>query len=517
MSVRKKLSVAAIVAVAFIAGIFFTTAGANFFSSDTGVPTASQATPTFEGTTALSNPSAPAVADFETAFTQVAESVNPTVVQIRAQRVVEREMRQSPFEGTPFEDFFRPPGGQERQFRSQGLGSGVIIRPSGYIVTNNHVVDGADELSVVTQGNEEYDAEIVGTDEYSDLAVIRIEQSDLPSVSFGTNENVRPGQWVLAFGSPLSQDLENTVTAGIVSAVGRVSDATTGINAASELIQTDAAINPGNSGGPLMNLQGELIGINSAIFSQSGGYQGIGFAIPVDVVRNVTTQLIEQGEVQRGYLGVRFDRVSETLAQALGVPRGAAQVTQITPDTPAEGAGLEQGDVIVAVDGQQLNNYNQLRTIISNKRPGDAISLRVVNQDGEERTVDVELGSRNELLAQNQNNNDGGGSEEEDSMESLGLTLQTVTPQMLRQLGIEDAEQYQGLMIADIDRGSDAYQDAGLRPRDIIVEVARERVRNREEFVQVYDDISSGENFLLRVVRVQGGQPTSRVTALTKP
>jgi serine protease Do len=516
MSVRKKLSVAAIVAVAFIAGIFFTTAGANFFSSDASVPTASQATPTFEGTTALSNPSTPAVADFETAFTQVAESVNPTVVQIRAQRVVEREMRRSPFEGTPFEDFFRPPGGQERQFRSQGLGSGVIIRPSGYIVTNNHVVDGADELSVVTQGNEEYDAEIVGTDEYSDLAVIRIEQSDLPSVSFGTNENVRPGQWVLAFGSPLSQDLENTVTAGIVSAVGRVSDATTGINAASELIQTDAAINPGNSGGPLMNLQGELIGINSAIFSQSGGYQGIGFAIPVDVVRNVTTQLIEQGEVQRGYLGVQFDRVSETLAQALGVPRGAAQVTMVQGGTPAEEAGLEQGDVIVAVDGQQLNNYNQLRTIISNKRPGDAISLRVVDQDGEERTVDVELDTRDdEALASNQNN--GGESEEESSMESLGLTLQTVTPQMLRQLGIEDAEQFQGLMIADIDRGSDAYQDAGLRPRDIIVEVARERVRNREEFMQVYDDISSGENFLLRVVRVQGGQPTSRVTALTKP
>jgi len=517
MSVRKKISVAAIVVVAFIAGILFTTAGANLFDSDGSVPAASQAEPSYTGTTAISNPAPPAVAEFETAFTQVAESVNPTVVQIRAQRVVEREMR-TPFEGTPFEDFFRPPGGgdNERQFRSQGLGSGVVIQSNGYIVTNNHVVEGADELSVVMQDNQEYNAEIVGTDAFSDLAVIKIDQTGLPAVSFGTNENVKAGQWVLAFGSPLSEDLQNTVTAGIVSAVGRISTSTSQINLGSELIQTDAAINRGNSGGPLVNLQGELIGINSAIFSRTGGNVGIGFAIPVDVVRNVTSQLIEQGEVQRGYLGVGFDRVTETLAQALGVPRGSAQVTQVQDGTPAEEAGLEQGEIIVAVDGQQLNNFNQLRTIISNKRPGDTISLRVVNQDGDERTVSVELGSRDDdMIAQGPS--EGGGSEEEDSMESLGLTLQPVTPRMLRELGIENAEEYQGLLIANIDRGSEAYQDAGLRERDIIVEVDRDRVRDREEFMSAYGDIPSGENFLLRVVRMQGNQPSSFVTALTKP
>ena len=516
MSVRKKISVAAIVVVAFVAGILFTTAGANLFGSDQSVPAASQASTTdFSGTTALSNPAPAAVADFETAFTQVADAVNPTVVQIRAQRVMERDM-QSPFEGTPFEDFFRrrSPGDDEPQ-RRQGLGSGVIIRSDGYIVTNNHVVEGADEVSVLMQGNQEYDAEIVGTDPFSDLAVIRIEETGLPSVSFGTGENVRPGQWVLAFGSPLSQDLENTVTAGIVSAVGRVSTSTSQINLASELIQTDAAINPGNSGGPLVSLQGELIGINSAIYSRSGGYQGIGFAIPVDIVRNVTTQLIEQGEVQRGYLGVRFDRVPSTLAQALDVPRGAAQITQVQDGTPAQDAGLRQGDVIVAVEGQELNNFNQLRTIVSNKRPGETVSMRVVNQDGDERTVSVTLGTRDDdAIAQGPSNPSG---EEESSMESLGLTLQTVTPDMLRQLGIENAEQYQGLMIADIDRGSEAYQDAGLRSRDIIVEVGRERVRDREAFMSVYSDIPSGENFLLRVVRMQGQEPTSFVTALTKP
>jgi serine protease Do len=516
MSVRKKISVAAIVVVAFVAGILFTTAGSNLLGTEQNVPTASQAsTIDFSGTTAQSNPASASAADFETAFTQVAEAVNPTVVQIRAQRVMDRDSR-SPFEGTPFEDFFRrPPGGDEPQ-RRQGLGSGVVIRSDGYIVTNNHVVDGADELSVMMDGNREYDAEIVGTDPFSDLAVIRIDQSDLPSVSFGSNETVRPGQWVLAFGSPLSQDLENTVTAGIVSAVGRISSSTTQINAASELIQTDAAINPGNSGGPLVNLNGELIGINSAIYSRSGGYQGIGFAIPVDIVRNVTTQLIEQGEVQRGYLGVMFDRVPETLSNALDVPRGAAQITQVQSDTPAEEAGLQQGDIVVAVEGQQLNNFNQLRTIVSNRQPGETISLRVVDQDGEERTVSITLGTRDEdMIAQGPGGEEG--SEEEGSMESLGLTLQTVTPNMLRQLGIENAEEYQGLMIADIDRGSEAYQDAGLRPRDIIVEVARERVRDREAFMEVFNDIPSGENFLLRVVRMQGQEPSSFVTALTKP
>jgi serine protease Do len=204
------------------------------------------------------------------------------------------------------------------------------------------------------------------------------------------------------------------------------------------------------------------------------------------------------------------------LSNALDVPRGAAQITQVQSDTPAEEAGLQQGDIVVAVEGQQLNNFNQLRTIVSNRQPGETISLRVVDQDGEERTVSITLGTRDEdMIAQGPGGEEG--SEEEGSMESLGLTLQTVTPNMLRQLGIENAEEYQGLMIADIDRGSEAYQDAGLRPRDIIVEVARERVRDREAFMEVFNDIPSGENFLLRVVRMQGQEPSSFVTALTKP
>lgn len=511
MSVKRKLSIAALLVVAFVAGILFTTAGANLFDSVDRVATPSRA----EGTTAISqSTAATSPASFQESFMRVAESVNPTVVQIRAQRVVQRQMR-NPFEGTPFEDFFGGPGG-EREFSSPALGSGVIIRSNGYIVTNNHVVDNADNLSVITADNEEYSAEIVGTDPFSDLAVIKIDESNLPSISFGDGTNLRTGQWVLAFGSPLSEDLENTVTAGIISAVGRVSRDLTRINAAAELIQTDAAVNPGNSGGPLVNLNAELIGINSAIVSRSGGYQGISFAIPVPLVDNVTTQLIENGEVQRGYLGVMFDGVSETLANALDVPRGSAQITSVNPDTPAEEAGLEAGEVIVAVDGQQLSNFNQLRTIVSNKRPGDSVRLTVVNQDGEERRVTVELASRDEALAQNttpSSNNEGG----DQSLQSLGLSMQTVTPAILQRLGLEPADEYRGVVITDIDENSMAYREADLRRGDIITEVNKQPIESRRDFMEVYREIDEGASFLVRATRIQAGEPTSFITALTKP
>ena len=511
MSVKRKLSIAALLAVAFVAGILFTTAGANLFGSEERVATPSRA----EGTTAITPPSAASATAFEESFTRVAESVNPTVVQIRAQRVVQRQMR-NPFEGTPFEDFFGAPRGNQ-EYSSPALGSGVIIRSNGYIVTNNHVVENAEDLSVITSGNEAYSAEVIGTDPFSDLAVIKIDETDLPSISFGDGNTLRTGKWVLAFGSPLSADLENTVTAGIISAVGRVSEDLTRINAAAELIQTDAAVNPGNSGGPLVNLSGELVGINSAIVSRSGGYQGISFAIPVQLVDNVTTQLIQNGEVQRGYLGVGFAQVPATLANALDVPRGAAQITQVRSDTPAEAAGLEAGDVVVAVDGQRLSNYNQLRTTVSSKRPGDTVRLTVVNPDGEERTVEVELATRDEsTLAQNNTPSPDGGGEDE-SLEALGIGMQTVTPRILQRLGIEPSEEYRGVVVTRVDRSSTAYRDADLRRGDLIVEVDRQPIESREDFMQVYGSIESGDSFLVQATRVQGGEPTSFITALTKP
>lgn len=505
MSAKSKATIAIAVVIAFLTGVFFTTIGANVFERDRPMEES------YAGDTKVEVQGSPA--DLQDAFTQVAENVNPTVVQIRSERV--RQQR-NPFEGTPFEDFFGGPGGERR---AQGLGSGVIVRSNGYIVTNYHVVQEADQLEVLMHSGREYDAEIVGTDEYSDLAVIRIQAGqDFPSISFGEASGIQTGKWVLAFGSPLSPDLENTVTAGIISAVGRTSESLSRINLAAELIQTDAAINPGNSGGPLVNLNGELIGLNNAIVSRTGGYQGIGFAIPVNVVRNVTSQLIEDGDVQRGFLGVNFDNVSESLAKTLDVPRGSAQITSVEPDAPADEAGLQQGDIIVAIDGQQLSNYNQLRTIIGNKRPGDTVELTVVNQDGEERTVTVELGQRSEFITANQqedgNNQDGG---ESQSLESLGLQLQTVPDRLLQQFDVNNPERFRGVLITNIDQGSAAYRDANLRQRDIIVEVNRQRVTSRQEFMNVYNNIEPGENFLLRVVRIQAGQPRSFATALRKP
>ena len=513
MSKKSKAFVTVAVLVAFVAGVFFTTAGANLFGGN------SPLTESHAGDTRIDGGEASSPADFQDAFTKVAEAVNPTVVQVRSSRVSEQQQQRN-----PFEDFFGNPRRPEGERRAQGLGSGVFVRSGGYIVTNYHVVQKADQLTVVTYDGSEYDAEMVGKDKFSDLAVIRVKaDKDFPTISFADAGEVKVGQWVLAFGSPLSADLENTVTAGIVSAVGRTSQKLARLNLASELIQTDASINQGNSGGPLVNLNGEMIGVNNAIFSRSGGSVGIGFAIPANIVKNVSQQLIEGGNVRRGALGVRFDQVSETYAEALGVPRGAAQVIKIYPGSPAKEAGLKQGDVIVAINGEQLSNHNQLRTIIGNKRPGDEVEMKVVNEGGEKRTVTITLANRSEMSFasdQPRNQQNGGGrgdsAPSQQQLEDLGLELQNATPRVLQQLGL-NPEQYQGVFVSGIDRGSMAYRDAELRERDLIVGVNGQRVRNQSEFTEVFEQIESGATFLLRVVRARGGQARSFNTALRKP
>lgn len=511
---KRTVPLAIFIIGAFLAGIFFTTLGANLFSEGelTATSTAAPA-PYDDGTTALSADKVSSALALEDAFTQVAESVNPTVVQIRSEKVVSRSQS---FQGTPFEDFFSPnQGGPEQNFRSDGLGSGVIARSDGYIITNNHVISEADELKVRLQDGRLFDAEVVGTDPLSDLAVIKIEAEALPSISYGNVDQLRVGQWVMAVGSPLSQDLGNTVTVGIISALERTSDQINSLNAFASFIQTDAAINPGNSGGPLVDLRGRLVGINSAIYSRSGGYQGIGFSIPVDVVENVATQLIDNGEVSRGYLGVNFAPVSETLAEALDVPRGAAQITDIAPGSAASDADLANNDIVVAVDGHELFEANQLRTIVGNKRPGDTVELSVI-RNNKERDISITLGERPaELNGQPSSRPDR--VEEEMGAESLGLlNLRNVTPEILRGLGVED-EDVEGVVIGEIDRNSAAYRDAELRRGDIIVELDRKAVSNRSEFMEIYKDLDSGDSFLIRVLRSQNGQLVSFLTAVEKP
>lgn len=507
---------AILLAASFIAGILFMTAGANLFGWGDSVGTESRASGP-GGTTAISatdNSGFQRAVSLEDAFMEVAESVNPAVVQIRAETVQERR---SPFEGTPFEDFFgRPPGGggQGGNVR-QGLGSGVVVRADGHIITNNHVVEGADNLRVRMHNGEMYDAEVVGTDPFSDLAVIKIDAEDLRVVSFGDSEAVRPGQWVMAFGSPLDERLSNSVTAGIVSAKGRLQPSGQQEYGVQNFIQTDASINPGNSGGPLVGLDGRLVGINTAIASRTGQFQGVGFAIPANTVERVTNQLIETGSVQRARLGVQYTAATQSLIRSEGLPRGTAQVSSVMEGSAAEEAGIEPGDLITAIDGQELDDSLQLSNIIGAKQPGDVVEL-TINREGDTMTMEVELGGfDDEAIASSTDNS----SEEESPLsstaeeirEELGLSLTDVSQRDLERLGL-DLEG--AVLIEQVDVRNPNIRDANLQPRQLIVQVAGEPTRSVADFAEVYGNIEPGTSFRLRVMNRQG---TLFVTALQKP
>ncbi len=471
-----------------------------------------------KGGTEIDESRVKAAMDLQDAFTAVAEAVNPTVVQIRSERSVDPQQSRgrNPFEGTPFEDFFGgpfgeiPPGPGTPQ---AGLGSGAIVRSDGYIVTNNHVVEGADELIVKLFDGTEYDAEVVGSDSYSDIAVIKIEATGLPYITMGESETLRTGEWVMAFGSPLDPELSNTVTAGIVSALGRLhAQGEVGVQ---NYIQTDAAINPGNSGGPLVDLRGRLIGINTAIFTRTGGYQGIGFAIPVSTVQNVVEQLIETGRVERAQLGVRYGPASESLIRALNLPRGAAVIAEVVPGSAADRAGLRAGDAIVSINGTDLTNHLQVSQIIGSLRPGERVSL-TINREGDVSTVNVTLGaaSNNEQTAQRRSESPAPEEPQQGRMmEELGIALSDITPQIANRYQL-DAD-VRGIMITDVNPASDAYREAGLRPGMIITEADRKPVTSVSEFNRVYSNVKSGSSFLLRIIQPNNLGVT--VTALTKP
>ncbi len=447
----------------------------------------------------------------EQAFATVAGTVGPAVVQIRSERVVAARSV-SPFQGTPFEDFFfgpfdrprRDDQPRQREFRRRGLGSGVVLRPDGYIATNQHVVADADVVQVQLSDGRRFDAEVVGQDAYSDLAVLKIDAEGLPSIRLGSSRDLRVGQWVMAFGSPLAEELMNTVTAGIISAVGRFSNVGPGIQ---EYIQTDAAINPGNSGGPLVDLRGRLVGINTLIFSRTGGYQGIGFAIPVDTVKRITDQLIADGGVERARLGVSYGAASPALIDALGLPRGSAQVGSVEEDSPAEKAGIEPGDVITAVDGDPLENSLELSAVITSRSPGDRVRL-TINRDGDEREVTARLAEA-----------EGGSAaaaspREKDVIEqALGLTYRDIDPETARRLG--RGSSVEGVLVTDVDQGSHAFRQANIRPGQVIIEVDGQRVRNVRELEAAFARIASGKTFLIRLLQPDG--QSTMVTALRKP
>lgn len=501
MDSKKVLSAAAIVA-AFVAGVFFTTIGSNLFGSTSTALPVSWADGTTEIDASEINPGA---LDFQETFENVAESVNPAVVQIQARKMQERRVPQ-PFEGTPFEDFFGGPRNQP--YSSQALGSGVVIRSNGYIVTNNHVVEDATELSVKMFDGSTMDAEIVGTDAPSDLAIIKVEGSDMPAISFGNSDDIRVGQWVMAFGSPLSENLSNSVTAGIISAKGRLRPSS-GQFGVQNFIQTDAAINPGNSGGPLVDLQGRLVGINTAIATRTGGYQGIGFAIPATTVRSVSEQLIESGAVQRAYLGIQYSAAPETLIRNEELPPGAATINGVEDGSPADEAGLQAGDVIVAIEGKELQEFLQVGERVFSREPGEEIQL-TVNRNGERRDVAVTLGARASESDTASDDSDEQPSSGE-MMEELGIEYRNVSPAIAQQLGLEEAE---GILITDVDMRNPMIRNSGLRPRMVIVEMAGEPTPDVETFESVYGQISEGQAFRV-VVRNPNGFVS--VTSLRKP
>lgn len=427
------------------------------------------------------------------AFRRAAAKVKPAVVQVRSkQTIVQRVV-------DPFEMFgFGSRGPQTREFQRQGLGSGVIIDRNGHILTNNHVIDGADELVVIFHDETQVEAKVVGTDPATDLAVIKVEPEKLSAAvsaaTLGDSDRMEVGDWVIAIGSPL--ELQETVTAGIISATGRrqgIIRSSEGIGYES-FIQTDAAINPGNSGGPLINLRGEVIGINTAIKSTSGGSIGLGFSIPTSMAKSVAEQIIETGSVKRGFLGVALDTVTPENSALLGLERDTrgAVVTSVEKGSPADEAGLQEKDVILAVNGEEVRELADVQLKIARIRPGASAELTLL-RGGERRSVSVEVGERPALALA------GAG---------LGLSVGDVDAATARKLGFR---QRIGARVTGVAEGSEA-EKAGFAEGDIILSLNNLRVPDAATLEDYLDRASPGMRLQFQVVDAQGGTGVKRLT-----
>lgn len=413
------------------------------------------------------------VAGYQSSYADVVSHVAPAVVTIRATERA-RAAQQFPFSDDPlFRQFFgdRQPQQQPPQ-RVQGLGSGVVVNADGHILTNFHVIDGAVDIKVEMTDNRTYTAKVVGSDQPSDLALLKIEASNLAALSLGDSDKVRVGDVVLAVGNPLG--IGQTVTAGIISAKGRA----TGLSDGSfeDFLQTDAAINHGNSGGALVNTGGELVGINSQILSPSGGNIGIGFAIPSNMARAVLDQLSKSGKVRRGMMGVTIQAVSADLAASLSLPaaRGAI-VNSVQAGGPAEKAGIKMGDVITAFNGASVIDNNNLRNMVASTQPGTEVTLTLL-RDGREVRVALTLG---ELPARTATQGQQEGDQDSGDTGKYGLTVEPLTPDLATRLGLKATDQ--GLVVSQVDPNGPAAE-AQIQPGDLIQEVNRQPVRNANEF-----------------------------------
>ena len=415
---------------------------------------------------------------FNQPFIDVAKSANPSVVSI----ITEIEVTQRPFNpffNDPFFEEFFP----EFKQRGQTLGSGVIIDKEGYIITNNHVIDNADKIKVILYDKRELEAEIIGVDPFSDLAVIKITSDTvLPQIDIGDSNMLSVGEWVVAIGSPFGLHLNHTVTAGIVSAVGRS-------NVISKLsyedfIQHDAAINPGNSGGALLNLDGKLIGINTAIATDgySKSNAGVGFAIPINQAKRVFEDLINDGEVSRGWLGVQIQAIDESIAKALELEsKEGALIISVVKDSPADKAGLKEDDVIIKVGNTPIESDKDLMRTVSSKHPGDFTNFTIVRDDKKLR-ISVTLGVR-----PSQNGNSISDENKKTDYDILGLK-------------ISDVEDGDGVKIASVEKESSAYKN-GLAVNDVILKISRTKINSVEDYYNIIEQYSAGDVIMVRIER----------------
>ena len=425
----------------------------------------------------------PSKQEFSEAFIKVASNGNPAVVSIVSEKVIEQHYNQ----------FFSPFGDQFPQGESRGhsLGSGVIIdSDEGYIITNNHVIDDAEDIKVILYDKREVKGTIVATDPPSDLAVIKVDPNGLSTVALGNSDQLSAGEWVVAIGSPFGLHLNHTVTAGIVSAVGRSSVMSR--NNFEDFIQHDAAINPGTSGGALFNLDGELVGINTAIATDgfSRANAGVGFAIPINMVKRVMEDLISDGKVTRGWLGVQIQDVDDGMAKALELDdRNGAIISQVIQNSPAEDAGVKEQDVIIEVDGEKVNDSSNLKNLISSGRPNDKTKLTVI-RDGREKYLTVILGLRPGEKELTETYRYG-----EKLFDILGLRVETFENRDPKNL-----DYVNGVKIVEVKKDSPAF-DNNIKRGDIITEMGKTNIKEKDEYDLELESYSKGNTIMLRIVR----------------
>lgn len=414
----------------------------------------------------------------------IVEKVSPAVVNIDTLRTEVYRSPLAPFFDDPFFRYFfgDSPQSQERRVPVKGLGTGFVFRSDGYILTNNHVIEGAEEIKVTFKDGQQFNGKVVGKDPLTDIAVVKIDATNLPTVPLGDSDAARVGEFVIAIGNPYG--LSHTVTTGVLSAKGRPISAGDSGREYENFLQTDAAINPGNSGGPLLNLKGEVIGINTAILPYA---QGIGFAVPINMAKSILDQLISKGKVTRAWLGVYIQEVTPEIAEKFGLekPKGAL-VSDIAPDSPAERANLMRGDIILKIDEKAIQSVSELQQTVRSHRPGDNVKVELW-RDKKTIVVDVTLGELQE---------ESSGVVSEPSV-TLGVEVREITPDLVRQYSLRRDS---GVVIVGVDTGGPADQ-AGLRPGDIVLELNRRRITTLSDWEEALSRIQPGETVLLLLDR----------------